>query len=115
MQLIGYNIVNLAKKDIDEVSLKHAIEIAEEDFKNDVCGTTISVLSEKDFEFLKAMSKDKSMSNLSQIAKRLGVTTDCAQKYRKRLINAGIIEPATRGSVKFSVPLLADYLKDDKA
>lgn len=112
MQLIGYNIVKSADRKMSDSSLNHAIEVAEEDFKNDVCGTTISALSEKDVEFLKAMSEDKVTSNLSEIAKRLGVTSDYAQKYRKRLINAGIIEPANRGSVKFSVPLLADYLRE---
>lgn len=113
MQLIGYNIVKNTTSAIDDDSLNHAVKVAEDDFKNDVCGTTITALSEKDIEFLKAMSQDSLTSKLSDIASRLGVTSDYAQKYRRRLINAGVIETASRGSVKFSVPLLSDYLRDD--
>lgn len=112
MHLIGHNILSVTNVALDNSSLNHAIAIAEDDFENDVCGTTIAALSEKDVEFLKAMCHE-SVSKLSNIANCLGVTTDYAQKYRKRLINAGIIEPANRGSVKFSVPLLADYLRNE--
>ena len=112
MQLIGHNIVKSANGNIEDSALNHAIDVAQEDFKNDVCKTTIAALSEKDVEFLKAMCTDKQNSSIADIAKRLNVTPDYAQKYRKRLINAGVIEAANRGSVMFSVPLLADYLRD---
>ncbi len=36
---------------------------------------------------------------------------DYVQKYRKRLIDAGIIEAPARGKVAFAVPYLADYLR----
>ena len=112
MQLIGHNILKSARLGLDDSSLDHAISVAEDDFKNDVCGTTIAALSEKDVEFLKTMCNEPT-SKLSDIASRLNVTTDYAQKYRKRLINAGVIEPANRGSVKFSVPLLGEYLRKE--
>ena len=113
MQLIGHNIVENSTGGVDEAVLNHAIDVAELDFKNDVCGTTVAALSEKDVEFLISMSTEESTSRVSDVAKRLQVSSDYAQKYRKRLINAGIIEPANRGSVKFSVPLLADYLREE--
>ncbi len=112
MQLIGHNIVKCAEQDISNSTLHHAISMAQDDFMNDVCKTTIAALSEKDVEFLKAMGGE-TVSKISDIANRLNVSTDYAQKYRKRLINAGIIEPASRGLVKISVPLLAEYLKKD--
>ena len=40
----------------------------------------------------------------------MGVTVDYAQKYRKRLIDGGVIESAGRGYVGFAVPYLRDYL-----
>ena len=40
----------------------------------------------------------------------MGVTTDYAQKYRRRLIEAGVIEAAGRGMVAFAVPYLEDHL-----
>lgn len=44
-------------------------------------------------------------------SERMKVTPDYAQKYRKRLIDAGVIEAPRRGYVSFAVPYLADYLR----
>lgn len=49
-------------------------------------------------------------SRVSEVAERMGVTVDYAQKYRKRLIDGGVIESAGRGYVGFAVPYLRDYL-----
>ena len=56
------------------------------------------------------MAGDRPRSRVSDVAERMHVTVDYAQKYRKRLIDAGIIEPAGRGFVRFAVPYLQDYL-----
>lgn len=42
---------------------------------------------------------------------RHDVTVDYAQKYRKRLIDAGVIEAARRGFVAFAVPYLREHLR----
>jgi len=47
----------------------------------------------------------------SDVAQRMGVSVDYAQKYRRRLIDSGVIRPAGRGKVAFAVPLLAAYLQ----
>lgn len=49
-------------------------------------------------------------SRISEIASVMGETQDYAQKYRRRLIDAGIIEPTGRGKVSFVVPYLEGYL-----
>ena len=46
-----------------------------------------------------------------EIARQMGVSPDYAQKYRKRLIDSGIIEAAGRGRVTIIVPHLVDYLQ----
>ena len=38
---------------------------------------------------------------------------DYAQRPRRRLIDAGVIEEPRRGEVAFAVPYLAEYLHDD--
>lgn len=40
-----------------------------------------------------------------------GGSSDYAQKYRRRLIDAGVIEAPRRGEVSFAVPYLGDYLR----
>lgn len=88
-----------------------AVEAARADFENDVCGTLLAALSVRDVQFLSAMARDEGDSSISAIAERMNVTQDYAQKYRKRLINAGAIEPAGWGLIRFAVPYLADYLR----
>ena len=117
LQLIGHNIALRAPngEELTEESLQSAFTAARLDFENDVCGTTLAALSEKDVEFLEAMALDEGPSAIADVADRMGVTKDYAQKYRRRLIDAGVIEAAGRGRVSFAVPYLADYLRRDWA
>lgn len=112
LQLVGHGVV-LEADDFGEVTedgLDRALVAAARTFEKDVCETTLAAVSEKDAEFLAAMAGDQLRSRVSDIAERMRVTVDYAQKYRKRLIDAGIIEPAGRGFVRFAVPYLQDYL-----
>lgn len=113
LQLIGYNVAtrNRRGQPVDESALKDAVRVSELDFENDVCRTTVLALSEKDTEFLAAMACDDGASRMGDIAERMGVTPDYAQKYRRRLIDTGVIEPERRGHVAFAVPYLKDYLR----
>ena len=54
---------------------------------------------------------EDAVSRISDVAKRMSVTPDYAQKYRRRLIDAGVIEQARRGYVRFAVPYMANYLR----
>ena len=58
------------------------------------------------------MALDTESSSVSEIARRMNVSHDYAQKYRKRLIDAGLITAPRRGVVAFAVPYLADYLRN---
>ena len=52
-------------------------------------------------------------ARISEIAKSLGVTPEYAQQYRRRLIDAGVVEQVRRGVVAFSIPYLHDYLRKE--
>lgn len=113
MQLIGhYAVVRagnggvLGGDDANEV-----IRSSVADYKSDVCQTTLNALSDKDVEFLTAMARDERDSAMSDVAARMGVTGDYAQKYRRRLIVAGVIQSKRRGYVSFAVPYLAEHLR----
>ena len=111
MQLVGHGVVLRAAEDrLDDDALEAAVASAEEEFETDVCETTLAALSEMDVRFLRAMAQDGAESSTTEIADRLGVTTDYGQKYRKRLIDAGVIEPCGWGRVRICVPLLKGYL-----
>lgn len=116
LQLIGHNMVCYACNGaVDDAVLDDAVANAREEFKNDVCRTTLAALSQRDGDFLRAMARDEGPSKMADVASRMGVTPDYAQKYRKRLIDAGVVAPANRGFVSFAVPHLADYLRDELA
>ncbi len=113
LQLIGHNVVAYAPENgvVGEKELGDALASAQADFESDVCGTALAALSGKDVEFLQAMACDDGASRIADVAERMGVTQDYAQKYRRRLIDAGVIEAARRGEVSFAVPHLASYLR----
>lgn len=114
LQLIGYNIATRCKvgERVAQGQIDGAIEASKVDFENDVCETTLAALSDQDVAFLAAMADDEdAASRISDVAEHMSVTPDYAQKYRRRLIDAGVIEQARRGYVRFAVPYMADYLR----
>lgn len=114
LQLVGHTIALYAPDDgyVDEACLKQALETAQEEFENDVCKTTLAALSEKDIEFLCAMEQVGCPAHMSDIAAGMKQTPDYAQKYRRRLLDAGIITSPSRGQVEFAVPYLEEYLSE---
>lgn len=116
LQLIGHNVIRYSGDagEVDDRILESALASAAGSFEEDVCRTTLSALSDRDIDFLKAMAHDDGPSRMTEIAARMQVTDDYAQKYRKRLIAAGTIAPARRGYVEFAVPYLADYLRREE-
>jgi hypothetical protein len=68
-------------------------------------------LSEKDQEFLVAMSPDVGRSKMSDIIDRMGVTGQYAQIYKQRLIDSGYVQADGHGHVRFSLPYLAEYVR----
>lgn len=113
LQLIGHYLVLYSgvSAAVTPEALENAIRSAQADFENDVCETTLAALSDRDADFLVAMAQDSGSSRMADIAERMGVTPDYAQKYRKRLIDAGVVRVPRRGSLEFAVPYLAEHLR----
>ena len=115
MQLIGHYIV-ISANDVGQITAEQyneAIELSTKEFITDICTTTLATLSEKDIEFLKAMSLDDKESAISDIGERLNVNSAYVQRYKKRLLQSGVIDNVRRGYVDFAVPYLREYLLSD--
>ena len=112
MQLIGHYLVVSASDDgeLSPSGYENAITIAKKEFIDDICKTTISPLSERDMDFLLAMSKDEAETSMKDICDRLEVGSAYANRYKLRLIQSGVIVQRRRGYVEFAVPYLKDYL-----
>ena len=116
MQLIGHYITLGANPgcSVTEQELNTAIEKAKEDFRNDICQTSLAPLSDKDIEFLKAMAREDSEEvSISAVQQNMGVTPAFAQTYKRRLLQTGLIETVGRGKLRFAIPYLREYLQDN--
>jgi DNA-binding IscR family transcriptional regulator len=113
IQLIGYHVWRQSGgKKILSADVAPGIESAKEDLENMILHKTIREISDMDLRFLKAMLPDEAESKISDIAQRMGVTSNYASKYRTRLIRQGIISPTGRGKVAMEIPMLKELMRE---
>ena len=115
IQLLGYHswetaVESLAAPRIDLGHARVAILEAEWAELEQIVKPIWSGLSEMDRSFLTAMALDDERSTIVDIAHRLGRSTNYAQHYRRRLIDAGVIIAAGRGGVRFVHHATRDWL-----
>ena len=115
LQLIGYYLANYSEH-LTEITTD-LVALAAADSRRDMVESifepVLKPLSNKDRDFLKAMSRDRGTSRIANIAKRLKVSQAYAQKYRRRLIESGVIAASGRGELELIVPYLDEYLRGE--
>lgn len=113
MQLLGYYIVQFTRTShaIDEDTLRKAGEAAIEDMENNVFLPILSPLSDSDRFYLQAMAEQGEIISVPKLMEKLGNKAPSFQQYRRRLIDAGIVESPRRGELVFAVPHLAEYMR----
>ena len=116
MQLVGHYITLTGsdQESMSDVKLNRALAQAREEFINDICETTLANLSERDIDFLRAMSQDEKYSTMKDISFRMHVEASYTQKYKTRLSQAGIITQPRRGIVQYAVPYLHEYFRKER-
>lgn len=72
-------------------------------------------LSPADRSYLLAMAHDNGPSNTSEIAARLGKDAQWGSVYRKRLIDAQMIQSTGHGLVTFTLPYMREFLRQHAA
>ncbi|MBQ9356418.1 MAG: AAA family ATPase [Prevotella sp.] len=112
MQLIGYYIIQYTGKGgtITDAIMDKAEKAATKDMEDNVFKPILTPLSNNDLTFLQALARCGETATISQLQAKLGKRGPAIQPYRKRLIDAGVIEAPRRGELVFAVPYLADYL-----
>lgn len=112
MQLIGYYVIQYTSEgealtnDIMNKSEKAAMR----DMEDNVFKPILAPLSDNDRVFLQALARCGEIVTTAKLQAKLGKKGPAIQPYRKRLIEAGVIESPRRGELVFAVPYLADYL-----
>ena len=112
MQLIGYYLIQYTKEGdtVDSAIMNKAEKAALGDMEDNVFKPILSPLSDNDKIFLKAMAHQGAVVSIANLQASLGKKGPAIQPYRKRLLEAGVIEAPRRGELVFAVPYLADYL-----
>lgn len=112
MQLIGYYLIQYSGDDgiVNDDIMDRAEKAAMQDMEDNVFKPILAPLSDNDRLFLRALARCGGTVTTAKLQAKLGKKGPAIQPYRKRLIEAGIIEAPRRGELVFAVPYLADYL-----
>ena len=115
MQLIGYYVIQYTPDGgaVDSAIMEKAEKSAMGDMENNVFKPILSPLSDNDKIFLKAMARLGETVSTAKLQSALGKKGPALQPYRKRLLEAGVIEAPRRGELVFAVPYLAEYLLNE--
>jgi AAA+ ATPase superfamily predicted ATPase len=110
IQLVGYYMWKTERTDITADDLANAVILSKADMFQNIHDLVVGELSARDKDFLKAMSVDEQESEFGDIAKRMGVTSGYASKYRERLLRAGVIHKRSYGKLSFTPPYMREYI-----
>lgn len=113
MQLIGYYIIQYTPEgeSVTEAMMNKVEATAMNDMDDNVFKPILTPLSDNDKVFLLALARCNGTATTNELQAKLGKKGPAIQPYRKRLIEAGVIESPRRGELVFAVPYLAEYLQ----
>lgn len=113
LQLVGYRAWNATGTSdvIDVRSIRRGIRLAQEELEHRVFDATLAELSKGDIAFLQAMVPDEKETDRADLTKRLKRSSSYISTYKKRLLEAGVIEERKPGTFTFALPGFRDYLR----
>lgn len=122
VQLVGSYIyrASVKRSDDDEITREDAttgVAKARRKIGALVNGPAFEDLSETDRSVLVAMSIDDGDTSVADLRERLELADNPAGRqyvntYRKRLIDAGVVEEHGRGRLRFTMPFMREYLRE---
>lgn len=112
MQLIGYYVIQYTQNGevVTDAVMDKVEKSAMKDMEDNVFKPILAPLSDNDRLFLRALARCGGTVTTAKLQAALGKRGPAIQPYRKRLIEAGVIEAPRRGELVFAVPYLAEYL-----
>lgn len=112
LQLVGYRAWDLTSdsKEISSRDFDLGIKIARDEMDDRILAATYRELTAEDKRFLIAMLDDEGESTTADLVERLKRSPQQVSRYRRRMIDAGIIGERGRGLVAFELPFFRDYL-----
>jgi len=112
IQLIGHYLWEDMQGDTDNDILDGVmVKVKAELFRN-VHRMIFADLSNRDREFVIAMSEDESASSVSAIGERMQKKKNFISLYRERLISSGVVKSCGHGLLCFNYPYMREFLLD---
>ncbi|MDR0626459.1 MAG: Lrp/AsnC family transcriptional regulator, partial [Bifidobacteriaceae bacterium] len=113
IQMVGYQTwrQHPQREIISAADAAEGTRASQESMDAMILDATVRELSKGDLQFLNAMKDDPDFSNVADLAARLRISPSSAGQRRIRLIKADVIEEYGRGKVRFTLPLLREYLQ----
>ena len=112
-QLVGYRAWNAASLSdvISEEHVRRGARLAREVLAANMYDATISELSKNDLAFVRVMNLGAGQKTTrDELKARLGKGSSHVSAYRKRLLDAGVIEENLDGSFTFALPGFGEYV-----
>lgn len=115
IQLVGYYAWQVAARRDSEVvtgeDARKGIAAARKSFDSMVIAPALRRVSGKQLQYLKAMAAcGEGPVSTGAVAEQMGDSASAVSSYRKRLIDAALIESPGYGKVDFAVPYMREYL-----
>lgn len=113
IQLVGFFLwrAGRARDVITMEDAQWAVGRAHEEIFHAIVEPTLSELSAREMDFLKAMALSDGPVATSEVANRMGVSVTNASNLRRRLADRGIVASPRFGEVDFIMPVMREYLR----
>jgi hypothetical protein len=115
LQLIGYHVIELlgGARELTQTVADLAVANSKRMLADNIYAPCLKPLSKEDRRFLEAMAQDKEFSEVADLKARLKAGDSHIQTYKRRLIEAGVIDSSGRGTLEFTIPYLGEYLRKE--
>lgn len=114
LQLVGYRSWNASGSSdlIHKSDVEKGISIAQREITERILEATYRELSKNDREFIAAMLIDDGLTEQSDLAERLGKRSSHISTYKRRLLEAGVIEEPYPKTLKFAIPGFREFVEE---
>lgn len=112
-QLLGYRAWNASgsKAELSTQDVKDGADRASKELESRIFDATLSELSKADLAFVKAIAQDGESSTREAVMKRLNKPSGHISTYKRRLLEAGVIEEPRPGVFNFALPGFGAYVR----
>lgn len=112
-QLLGFLLWRTKEAEITSVVVQKILPNYQAELYRNVYIKTYQELSNKDREFIKAMTESgKASVKVAEIAKKMHRDKNYISIYRRRLLDDQLITATKWGEVAFTLPFFADFIKE---